>query len=102
MGPYLTLKDEIPDPHRLKMQMRVNGEVRQNSSTANMIFKVPYLVSFVSDVMTLEPGDVIATGTPAGVGFYAKPKPKLLKPGDVMEAYIEKIGTLRNRLEGPK
>jgi len=102
MGPYLTLKDEIPDPHRLKMQMRVNGEVRQNSSTANMIFKVPYLVSFVSDVMTLEPGDVIATGTPAGVGFYAKPKPKLLKPGDVMEAYIEKIGTLRNRVEGPK
>jgi len=52
--------------------------------------------------MTLEPGDVIATGTPAGVGFYAKPKPKLLKPGDVMEAYIEKIGTLRNRVEGPK
>ncbi len=98
MGPCLTLKDEIPDPHNLKMQMKVNGEVRQDSSTKNMIFKIPYLISFISAGMTLEPGDVIATGTPSGVGIYSKPQPKLLKPGDVMEATIEKIGTLRNKV----
>ncbi|MBS7287761.1 MAG: fumarylacetoacetate hydrolase family protein [Candidatus Freyarchaeota archaeon] len=101
MGPCLTLKDEIPDPHNLKIQMRVNGELRQNSSTRNMIFKIPYLISFISAGMTLEPGDVIATGTPSGVGIYSKPQPKLLKPGDVMEASIEKIGTLRNRVVIP-
>ncbi|MEM2047073.1 MAG: fumarylacetoacetate hydrolase family protein [Candidatus Jordarchaeales archaeon] len=100
MGPCLTLKDEIPDPHNLKMQMRVNGEVRQKGSTKNMIFKIPYLLSFISAGMTLEPGDVIATGTPSGVGIYSKPQ-KLLKPGDVMEATIEKIGTLRNKVVSP-
>ncbi|MBS7248022.1 MAG: fumarylacetoacetate hydrolase family protein [Candidatus Jordarchaeales archaeon] len=100
MGPCLTLKDEIPDPHNLKMQMRINGEVRQKGSTKNMIFKIPYLLSFISAGMTLEPGDVIATGTPSGVGIYSKPQ-KLLKPGDVMEATIEKIGTLRNKVVSP-
>ncbi|MEM3511758.1 MAG: fumarylacetoacetate hydrolase family protein [Candidatus Jordarchaeales archaeon] len=100
MGPCLTLKDEIPDPHNLKMQMRVNGEVRQKGSTKNMIFKIPDLLSFISAGMTLEPGDVIATGTPSGVGIYSKPQ-KLLKPGDVMEATIEKIGTLRNKVVSP-
>lgn len=100
MGPCLTLKDEIPDPHNLKIEMRVNGEVRQSSSTKNMIFKIPYIISFISEGMTLEPGDVIATGTPSGVGIYSKP-PKLLEPGDVMEATIEKIGTLRNRVVAP-
>ncbi len=100
MGPYLVLKDEIPDPHNLKMQMKVNGEVRQNSSTRKMIFKIPYLISFISAGITLEPGDVIATGTPSGVGFYSKPQ-KLLKPGDIMEATIEKIGTLRNKVISP-
>ncbi|MEM1658476.1 MAG: fumarylacetoacetate hydrolase family protein [Candidatus Jordarchaeales archaeon] len=100
MGPCLALKDEIPDPHNLRIQMKVNGETRQDSSTGNMIFKIPFLVSFISADMTLEPGDVIATGTPAGVGVYSKP-PKLLKPGDVMEATIEKIGTLRNKVVAP-
>ncbi|MHA1208023.1 MAG: fumarylacetoacetate hydrolase family protein [Candidatus Freyarchaeota archaeon] len=95
-GPCLALREQIPDPQNLKMQMRLNGEVMQDSSTKNMIFKIPYIVSFISDVMTLEPGDIIATGTPSGVGVYHKPAPRLLRVGDVMEAYIEKIGVLRN------
>jgi len=61
-----------------------------------MIFKVPYLVAFISQVLTLEPGDIIATGTPAGVGIFAKPEPRLLKPGDTVEAWIENIGVLKN------
>jgi acylpyruvate hydrolase len=96
IGPCLTLKEQIPDPQNLKMQMKVNGEMMQDSSTKNMVFKIPYIISFISDVMTLEPGDIIATGTPSGVGVYKKPEPRLLKVGDVMEAYVEKIGILRN------
>jgi 2-keto-4-pentenoate hydratase/2-oxohepta-3-ene-1,7-dioic acid hydratase in catechol pathway len=95
-GPCLVLKDQVADPHNLKMQLRVNGELRQNSTTANMIFKIPRLIAFISSVMTLQVGDIISTGTPAGVGFYAKPERKLLKPGDVIEAEIENIGILRN------
>ena len=79
--------------------MRVNGEIRQDSSTSQIVFKIPYLIAYISAVMTLEPGDVIATGTPSGVGIFMKPEPKLLQPGDVMEASVEKIGVLRNRLE---
>jgi 2-keto-4-pentenoate hydratase/2-oxohepta-3-ene-1,7-dioic acid hydratase in catechol pathway len=97
-GPYLVLSDQVADPHRLKMELRVNGETRQSSTTANMIFKIPRLIAFISSVMTLEPGDVIATGTPAGVGFYAKPEKRLLKPGDLIEAEIEGLGVLRNRV----
>jgi 2,4-diketo-3-deoxy-L-fuconate hydrolase len=96
MGPCLVLRDQIPDPHNLRIQLRVNGEIRQDSLTGNMIFKIPYIVAFVSAFMTLEPGDVISTGTPGGVGIYAKPNPRLLKPGDVVEVKIESIGTLRN------
>ncbi len=95
-GPCLTLKEQITDPNRLRLGTRVNGKTRQNGTTANMIFKVPYLVAFISQVMTLEPGDIIATGTPAGVGIFAKPQPKLLKPGDIVETWVENIGTLRN------
>jgi len=97
-GPCLVLNDQIGDPHRLKMELRVNGEVRQSSTTANMIFKIPQIITFISRVMTLQPGDIIATGTPAGVGFYAKPERRLLKPGDLMEAEIEGIGVLRNKV----
>lgn len=86
------------DPNHLKMELRVNGEVRQNSTTANMVFKIPQLIAFISKVMTIQPGDIIATGTPAGVGFYARPEKKLLKPGDVIEAQIEGLGILRNRV----
>ncbi len=98
-GPCLTLKEQIPDPQNLKLQMKVNGEIMQDSSTKNMVFKIPHIISFISDVMTLEPGDIIATGTPSGVGVYKKPEPRLLKIGDVMEAYVEKIGVLRNPVE---
>jgi acylpyruvate hydrolase len=99
LGPCLTLKEQVSNPQNLKMQMKVNGEIRQDSSTKNMFFKIPYLISFISDVMTLEPGDIIATGTPSGVGIYAKPEPRLLKAGDVMEAYVEKLGVLRNPIK---
>jgi 2-keto-4-pentenoate hydratase/2-oxohepta-3-ene-1,7-dioic acid hydratase in catechol pathway len=97
-GPYLVSRDQVSDPHGLKMDLRVNGETRQESTTANMIFKIPQLIAFISNVMTLQPGDIIATGTPAGVGFYAKPEKRLLKPGDLMEAEIERIGLLGNRI----
>jgi 2-keto-4-pentenoate hydratase/2-oxohepta-3-ene-1,7-dioic acid hydratase in catechol pathway len=97
-GPSLVFREQVSDPHNLKMKLRVNGEIRQRSTTANMIFKIPELVAFISKVMTLQPGDIIATGTPAGVGFYAKPEKRLLKPGDLMEAEIEGIGLLRNRI----
>lgn len=97
-GPCLVLSDQMSDPHRLKMELRVNGEVRQSGTTANMIFKIPQIIAFVSSVMTLQPGDIIATGTPAGVGFYAKPEKRLLKPGDLIEAEIESLGVLRNRV----
>jgi len=97
-GPCLVLREQVSDPHNLKMELRVNGEARQRSTTANMIFKIPQLVAFISKVMTLQLGDIIATGTPAGVGFYAKPEKRLLKPGDQMEAEIEGIGVLRNRI----
>jgi acylpyruvate hydrolase len=96
MGPYLVTKEHVPDPNNLRLGTEVNGEPRQNGTTANMIFRVPYVVAFISQVMTLEPGDIIATGTPAGVGIFAKPEPRLLKPGDVVEAWVENIGTLRN------
>jgi 2-keto-4-pentenoate hydratase/2-oxohepta-3-ene-1,7-dioic acid hydratase in catechol pathway len=95
-GPWIVLKDEIPDPGDLKMQMKVNGELRQDSSTKHMIFKVPQIIAFISEGITLEPGDIISTGTPSGVGVYMKPEPKLLKVGDRMEAWIEKIGVLKN------
>jgi acylpyruvate hydrolase len=100
MGPYLVLKDEIPDPQDLTMQLRVNGEIRQNSNTRYMIYKIAELVEYWSQ-MTLEPGDIIASGTPAGVAFSRKPDqpPWFLKPGDVIEAEIAGLGLLRNRVE---
>jgi 2-keto-4-pentenoate hydratase/2-oxohepta-3-ene-1,7-dioic acid hydratase in catechol pathway len=96
MGPVLTLPDQLPDPQNLHLELRLNGEKRQESSTAKMVFTVAELIADISMVLTLEPGDVIATGTPAGVGFIAKPKPVFLQPGDVVEAEIEGIGILRN------
>lgn len=92
-GPWLTTRDEVPDAHALKLITRVNGEVRQDSSTEAMIFTVPEIVSFISRVVTLEPGDLIATGTPGGVG---SAQGKFLKPGDTVEVEIEKLGVLRN------
>ncbi len=97
MGPALVTADEIPDPQALKLVCRVNGVVKQSSSTAQMIFDVAAIVETLSRGMTLEPGDVIATGTPAGVGFARQP-PEFLKAGDVVECEIENIGVLRNRI----
>lgn len=98
MGPVLTLPDQLPDPQNIQLQLRLNGKTRQKSSTANMVFTVAELISDISKVLTLESGDVIATGTPSGVGFVAKPKPVFLKAGDIVEAEIEGIGILRNQV----
>lgn len=95
LGPFITTRDEIKDVQALKIEGRLNGEVMQSSNTSKMIFKVAYLVSYLSQGITLEPGDVIATGTPDGVGVFRKP-PVLLKAGDVFEVEIEGLGTLRN------
>ena len=94
-GPHLTTRDEIPDPHALAIRARVNGVTMQDSHTSKMIFGVPELIEFTSASITLEPGDIIATGTPEGVGAFRKP-PVFLKPGDVVEVEIEKLGVLRN------
>ena len=97
IGPFLVTPDEIPNPGDLAMWLKVNGEVRQNSSTSNMIFDVATLVSYVSEFMTLLPGDVISTGTPAGVGLGMKP-PQYLKPGDIVELGIEGLGESRQQV----
>jgi len=97
LGPYIATTDEIPDPGRLAMWLNVNGEPRQKSTTANMIFDIPTLVSYVSEFMTLLPGDIISTGTPAGVGLGRKP-PRYLKPGDVVELGIEGLGSARQQV----
>lgn len=95
LGPFLATRDEITDPHNLKMWLTVNGVKRQNSSTAQMIFKVPQLVSYISQFMTLLPGDVISTGTPPGVGLGIKPTPVYLQPGEVVELGVEGLGEQR-------
>jgi 2-keto-4-pentenoate hydratase/2-oxohepta-3-ene-1,7-dioic acid hydratase in catechol pathway len=100
LGPFLATPDEISDVARMAMWLKVNGELRQNSSTANMVFDVATLISYVSDFMTLLPGDVISTGTPAGVGLGMKP-PKYLKAGDVVELGIEGLGESRQQVMGP-
>lgn len=97
LGPYLVTLDEIPNAHGLKMTLSVNGKAMQKGTTANMIFGIPQLVSYVSHFMTLLPGDVISTGTPAGVGMARKP-PRYLKPGDLVEASIDGLGTQRQRV----
>ena len=97
LGPFLATPDEIPNPSDLAMWLKVNGEVRQNSSTSNMIFDVATLVSYVSEFMTLLPGDVISTGTPAGVGLGMKP-PQYLKAGDIVELGIEGLGDSRQQV----
>ena len=95
MGPSLVTADEVPDPHSLGIRTRVNGETLQDSNTENLIFRIPDIIAEISSAMTLEPGDVIATGTPPGVGFARKP-PIYLRAGDVVEIEIDGLGTLRN------
>ncbi len=96
LGPFLATRDELPNFGRLAMWLKVNGEFRQRSSTSEMIFGVPFLVSYVSQFMTLEPGDVITTGTPAGVGLGMKP-PQYLKAGDIVELGVEGLGESRQQ-----
>ena len=95
LGPAIVTKDEIADPHNLAISLRINGETMQDSNTSNLVFGVPQLVSFLSQAITLEPGDIIATGTPHGVGHNRKP-PVYLKPGDVVVVEVEKVGRLEN------
>jgi 2-keto-4-pentenoate hydratase/2-oxohepta-3-ene-1,7-dioic acid hydratase in catechol pathway len=95
MGPCIVTRDEITDPHSLNMWTKVNGVEKQNSNTRFMLFNVNQLIADISSVMTLEPGDIIATGTPAGVGAGRTPQ-EFMWPGDVVECHVEGIGTLRN------
>jgi 2-keto-4-pentenoate hydratase/2-oxohepta-3-ene-1,7-dioic acid hydratase in catechol pathway len=95
IGPWLTTHDEVPDPHALHITTRVNGQTLQDSSTANLIFRIPELLQYITASITLEPGDIIATGTPVGVGYFRKP-PIFLEAGDVVEVEIERLGMLRN------
>lgn len=98
MGPVLVHKSALPDPHNLKLETRVNGEVRQSSNTSMMIFDIPTLIETITAGTTLEPGDIIATGTPSGVGLGFDP-PRFLQVGDVVEVEIEGIGVLRNTVK---
>jgi 2-keto-4-pentenoate hydratase/2-oxohepta-3-ene-1,7-dioic acid hydratase in catechol pathway len=97
MGPWIVTRDEVADPHALPIRCRVNGVTKQDSTTAEFIFDIPAIIEWLSRGLTLLPGDVIATGTPSGVGF-ARTPPEFLKPGDVVECEVEGIGTIRNKV----
>jgi 2,4-diketo-3-deoxy-L-fuconate hydrolase len=99
LGPYLATKDEIADLDNLRLWLTVNGNMMQDGNTSNLIFKVPFLVHYLSQFMTLLPGDIISTGTPAGVGLGQKPEPWYLKPGDVVELGIEGLGTSKQQVK---
>lgn len=95
MGPHIVTADEIDDPQNLDLSCRINGETKQSSNTRYMIFDIAQTISILSKGMTLRAGDIIATGTPSGVGFARKP-PEFLKPGDVVECEVERVGSIRN------
>ena len=97
MGSCIVTADEIPDPHNLGIKMVLNGETMQDGNTSQMIFRIPQIISFISQIFPLEPGDLISTGTPEGVGLYRQPR-RLLREGDRMQVVIEKIGTLENHV----
>jgi 2-keto-4-pentenoate hydratase/2-oxohepta-3-ene-1,7-dioic acid hydratase in catechol pathway len=92
IGPWLVTKDEIPNPHNLRLWLSLNGKIVQDSNTDDLIFNVPYLIAYISQFMTLLPGDIISTGTPAGVGLGMNP-PFYLKPGDILELGVDGLGT---------
>jgi len=100
IGPWIVTADEIPDPHALKLRCLVNGEVRQESDTSQMIFNIWKQIAYLSTAFTLEPGDLIATGTPEGVGVGMDP-PKFLHPGDVVRCEVDGIGAIENRVIAP-
>jgi 2-keto-4-pentenoate hydratase/2-oxohepta-3-ene-1,7-dioic acid hydratase in catechol pathway len=95
MGPWIVTADEIADPHNVDVQLEINGEILQNSNTRELIFKIPELIAFLSSVFTLEPGDIVSTGTPAGVGVARKPQ-RFLRPGEEVIVRIAGIGELVN------
>ena len=97
LGPFLVTKDEIPDPHKLNLWLTLNGKKVQDGNTADFIFTIPTVISYLSQFMTLTPGDIISTGTPAGVGLGFKP-PVYLKPGDVLELGIDGLGTAKQNV----
>ena len=96
VGPFITTKDEIADINNLKIEGRLNGQTMQSSNTSKLIFKIPILINFITEGITLEPGDIIATGTPEGVGIFRNPK-VVLKNDDIYEVEIEGLGLLRNK-----
>lgn len=98
-GPWITTKDEVRDPHNLSISLTLNGDTMQDSNTSNLIFKIPYLISYLSQSITWEPGDLISTGTPPGVGVFRKP-PVFLKDGDTVSVTVEKLGALTNPVAG--
>lgn len=98
-GPWIVTRDEIKDPHNLRISLTLNGETMQDSNTSNLIFSVPYLISYLSQSVTWEVGDLISTGTPPGVGVFRKP-PVFLKAGDTTSVTVEKLGTLTNPVVG--
>lgn len=100
IGPWIVTKDEIPDPHRLRISLTLNGQTMQDSNTGNMIFKIPYLISYLSRTLTWEPGDILSTGTPEGIGASRTP-PVFLKPGDTVSITVEQVGTLTNPVGAP-
>jgi len=101
LGPYLATSDEVPDPGALNLWLKLNGELLQSSNTSDMVFSVPELVSYLSQFMTLLPGDVISTGTPSGVGLGFKP-PRFLKAGDVVECGVDGLGVARQQVVAPR
>jgi 2-keto-4-pentenoate hydratase/2-oxohepta-3-ene-1,7-dioic acid hydratase in catechol pathway len=98
-GPWLTTTDEVPDPHDLGIRLHLNGKTMQDSCTAQLIFRIDEVIAYLSQICTLEPGDLIFTGTPPGVGMAQKP-PVWLKAGDIVEVEIDRLGTLRNPVTG--
>jgi 2,4-diketo-3-deoxy-L-fuconate hydrolase len=98
LGPWMVTRDEIPDPHNLRLWLRLNGKIMQDSNTNDFVFNVPQLISYISRFMTLLPGDIISTGTPSGVGLGFNP-PLYLKPGDVMELGIDGLGEARQHVK---
>lgn len=101
IGPYLVTKDEVPEPHNLEIKLWVNDKKLQDSNTDQVLYKIPELVEFLSTVMTLEPGDIIATGTPPGIGKFSK-DPTYMWPGDVCKVEVEKLGILENKIVDEK
>jgi len=97
-GPWVTTVDEIPEPNKLHLTTKVNGEIRQNSSTENMVLNVNEIISKLSKVMTLEPGDIVSTGTPSGTGLSMSSNSKYLKDNDIVEVEVEKLGSIRNKV----